>query len=167
MTAAITCCRSSFFFLAFFLFAPLFLFFVLFLSVKQQLSFPCCFAGATTTAAVVSSVSFCPWNRFLFLFGTYVVLLAAFPFQSSCITFFRTSVVCFALFRFIFLCAFRFYYFSLFLLFSFCYGLGCFVLFLYPARYHFTCHVPYLDGLFGLLCYTVCGLIICTSLLMG
>ena len=55
----------------------------------------------------------------------------SFPFRSSCITFFRTPVVCFASFSFFFsLFSFLFPLFS-----SFFPGLACFVVFSYPVRY--------------------------------
>ena len=54
-----------------------------------------------------SSCSFYPCNRHLFLFSTYVVVLEAFPFRSSCI--FRTPVVCFALFSCFFSLFFLFF----------------------------------------------------------
>ena len=106
------------FYLVLFLFAPLFpsppalcrylLALLRVLFVQQQLSSSCCFR---------------PRNRHLFLFNTHVDLLAAFPFRSPCITFFRTPVVRFALFP-IFLFVFSPPIF---------YGLACFVVFSYPV----------------------------------
>ena len=134
-TTVITCCHPLFY--CYFLlpyFRPhrpyagiFFLFFVVFLfsSVKQQLSSSCCFVRAT--AAVIFLVLLCLCKRYLFLFSAYVVLLAAFRFRSSCITFFRTPVVCFALFSF-------FLFFFLLFFYSFFYGLVCFVVFSYPVR---------------------------------
>ena len=50
-----------------------------------------------STSLVIFCVLFGPCNGCLFLFSTHVVLLAAFHFQYSCVTFFRTPLVSFAL----------------------------------------------------------------------
>ena len=87
--AVMTCCRLSFFSFFFFFFCLLRCFpphrpyagasflFVLFSSVKHQLS-SSCFVLAT---AVIFFV-FCPCNRYLFLFSTYVVRVFLQPFLS-------------------------------------------------------------------------------------
>ena len=126
-----TCCRTFLFSPYYFiLFAPLFpsplalcryiflLFFVLFLSVHQQLFSRC--------------VLFSPCKGYLLLFITYVVLFPALflsdlASHSSQLTNTPTWVVCFLFLLFCF-------FFSLF------YGLACcFVLFSYPVRWDFTC----------------------------
>ena len=72
-----------------------------------------CFVGAT---AAIFSVLVCPCYKCLFLFITYVVLVAAFHFQSSSITLFRTpATCCCSLFRFVllvfpFFCVFSFFF---------------------------------------------------------
>ena len=96
----------------------------LFSSVKQQLS-SSCFVRAT---AVIFFVLLCPRNRYLFLFSTYVVLLAAFPFLSDLLA---SQHLSFVLLCFIF-------FFSFFLSLSFFHGLNCFVVFSYSVRQHFT-----------------------------
>ena len=102
--------------------------FVLFLSVKQQLS----------------SVLFGPCNRypFLLIIHQHVWCSAgkcsiSSPFRSSCIIFFRTPVVCFALF------SFSFFFFLFFFPFVLCFfhGLACFVVFSFPVRWHLTCFI--------------------------
>ena len=80
-----------------------------------------------STSLVIFCVLFGPCNGCLFLFSTHVVLLAAFHFQYSCVTFFRTPLVSFALlffsvcFSFLF---FRFLFFHLVLSFLWS-GLFC------------------------------------------
>ena len=110
--ATVTTCWTTFFpFFAFFSFFSLtyfsphryimpagifFLFFVSFLSVKQQLSSSCCFVRATSANFFVL---FCPCNNnsYLFLFGRNVWCSSgncslSFPSRSSCITYFRLPV---------------------------------------------------------------------------
>ena len=97
------------------------------LSVKQQLSFSCCFARAP--------------GIYLFLFSTYGVFLAieAFPFLSDRSVFLHRILrntcrfVCFVscfLFRFVSF----FFFFSFSFLFFFFRGRACFVVFSYPIR---------------------------------
>ena len=72
-----------------------------------------CFGGAT---AAIFSVLVCPRYKCLFLFITYIVLVAALHFRSSSITLFRTpatcccSLFCFVLFVFPFFCVFSFFF---------------------------------------------------------
>ena len=150
----------------FFLPNGIFFLFVLFLSVKQQLSSSCCFVRSTT--AVIFFVLFCPCNRYLFLFSTHGVPQAihcsslSFPFRSSCITFFRTSVVRFASLSV--LLSFFLFSFSLFFLFFSWSGLiRCALV---PGA--LALQSFYLDELrlFGLLWLTVCDHRICISLLL-
>ena len=137
-----------------------FLFFVLFLSVKQQLSSSCfCPCNSSYLLHVVLSVQqvSVPLQHACCSSGNCSL---SFPFRPSCITFFRTPVVHFALFSFsIFF----------FLLFFFCFsffsrsGLFCCVL----AIGTLALHLLYLDELrlFGLLCFTaVCDHTNCISL---
>ena len=90
-SAIVMTLSSSFFFFLFCLppyFPPhrpcagIFFLSVLFLCVRQQLSFSCYLVRATT---VILFMLFCPCNRYLFLFSTYGVPLAiaAFPFLSG------------------------------------------------------------------------------------
>ena len=85
-----------------------------------------------------SRCCFCPYSNsyHVFLFGTYRMICCS----SSCITLFRTPVVC--LFPFVF---------SLF------YGLACFVVFSYPVGYYITFLLLCFDQLrlLGLLCLIV------------
>ena len=136
-----------------------FLFFVLFLSVTQQLSSSCCLVRATAV-----SLLFCPCNRsYLFLFSTYDVPLAiaAFPFLSRLLESHSSEHLSFVLLSFLF---FSFLVFS-FLFFSRFLWSGLFCCVLVPGT--LALHLLYLDDLrlFGLLCFTVvCDHIICISL---
>ena len=103
------------------------------------LSSSCCFVRATGTCS-----------------SSARILLFLLPFVSVlCITFFRTPVVCFALFFFLLF----FFFFFFFFIWS---GLFCCVL--VPGMLAF--HLVYLDEfrLFGLLCFTVCDYRMCISL---
>ena len=128
----------------------IFIFFVLFLSFKQQSSFvlfcPCnssCLLGVVLPVQQVSV----PLQHVWCSSGNCSLSC---PFRSSCIAFFRTPVVCFALFAFfVSISSFLFSFFSFFL-YS---GLFCCVL--VPGT--LGLHLFYLDELrlFGLLCFTV------------
>ena len=87
-----TCFRSFFFFLLPY-FSPhrpfagiFFLFFVLILSVRQRLFSPCCFVRAQQVSVPYQHVC-CPYGN----------CSLSIPFRSSCITFFRSPVIWFAL----------------------------------------------------------------------
>ena len=64
---------------------------VVFVRETAELSFSC-FLVLSVQQQLSWCVLFCLCNRYLFVFSTYVVL-AAFPFRSSCIAFFRTPLV--------------------------------------------------------------------------
>ena len=128
---------------------------MLFFSVKQQVSFSCCFVRATP---VTFFVLFCLCNRYVFLLSTYGVPLAiaAFPFLSHLLASHSSELL------FVLLCfLFSFLLFSLFLFFLWS-GLLCCVL--VPGT--LALHLLYLAELrlFGLLCFAVCDHIISISL---
>ena len=99
-------------------------------------------------------------------------LFLSFPFRSSCITFFRTAVVDFALFffhllffSFIFFSSFFLFFFSFFLFFIVQVWSGLFCCVLVPDT--LALHLLHLDELrppVWLLCFTVCDHIICILL---
>ena len=124
-TAVMTCCRPFFFsFLFALLYSPhrpagISFLFLLFLPIKQQLSW-CCFVRAT---AAIFFVWFRPCNRYMFLFSTYGVPLAIapFPFLSDLASHFSEHLsfvlLCF-LFSFLLFFSFFFSFFPFFFLFS-------------------------------------------------
>ena len=126
-----TCCRSFYFSIFSFCLLPCFPphrpYYAFLCLMPVQYFLPLHRVVFVCETAVILFVLFCPCNRYKFLFSTYVVLLATFPFRSSCITFFRTPVGCFASFVW---CVILFLFFFSF--FSF-YGLACFVVFSYPV----------------------------------
>ena len=108
-----------------------FLFFVLFLAVKQQLFSSCCYVRAT---AVIFAL-FCPRSRYVFLFSTYSVPLAfaAVPSLSDLLASHPSELLSFVSPFFLPL-SFFFFFLFFFSFLSLFYGLACFVVFSYPVR---------------------------------